>query len=295
MYKVCANQNMKMNSQTISKLAGVGALVIAAGLVQSSSGAVVTLDLLTAGSTAAGPSGSFFKQVATGAGTGNWDPFLSLDSKKGILQGYNTDANASAGSPDIVTGGGRTHSVTFGQLRYTTVGGIDFVRFSLDINEPGNPPEQYLALNDFRIFAPVGPGFANYSGSVAGLGTPLYNMDTVGNDRTVLMDYSLQSGSGVSDMELFVPLSLFGSLAADRSIVVYTRIGDGAGITGYPGISAWGADAGGFEEWRLSTTDKPVAVPEASTYVMAAGLIGGLGIVEVRRRRSQKSAVAAQA
>ena len=130
MCRIRLNQNMKMNSQTISKITGAGAALFAAALVQSSSASVISLDLLTAGSSAAGPNGSIFKQVATGAGTGNWDPFLTLDSKKGILQGYNTDANAStANNPNIVTGGGRTHSVTFGQLRYTTVGGIDFVRF----------------------------------------------------------------------------------------------------------------------------------------------------------------------
>ena len=284
----------------IQKLTGVGAALFAIGVGHNASAAVITVDLLTAGNSAAGPSGSIFTQVATGAGTGNWDPFLTLDSKKGILQGYNTDANASAANnPDIVTGGGRTHSVTFGQLRYTTAGGIDYVRFSLDINEPGNTPDKYLALNDFQIYAPVGPGFANYNGPVSGLGTALYNMDS-GADRTVLMDYSLQSGSGVSDMELFVPLSLFNGLAANRSIVVYTRIGDGTGV-GRPSIldKDWEASSGGFEEWRLSSidtpvpTDTPVPVPEASTIVMAVGLCGGLGLMEFRRRQKRVEPVVA--
>ncbi len=274
---------------TLSSLTGLGIATVVCLTAGDAAGAVIPLDLLTANATAAGPSGSIFKQIGTGAGTGNWDPFLSLDSKKGILSGYNTDASSSAYDPNIVTGGGRTHSVTFGQLRYTTVGGTDYVRFSLDINEPATTPERYLALNDFRIFAPAGSGWANYNGPISSLGTALYDMDTGGN-RTVLMNYSLQSGSGVSDMELFVPLSLFGGLSANRSIVVYSRIGDGTGIDpcDYP-ISDWGANAGGFDEWRLSTTDKPVPVPEASTVVMAFGLCGGLGIIEYRRRHRRVS------
>ncbi len=55
----------------------------------------------------------------------------------------------------------------------------------------------------------------------------------------------------------------------------------------YSGLFA----AGNSLSYHLGGT--PTPVPEASTYVMAAGLIGGLVIVEVRRRRSQKSAVAA--
>lgn len=281
---------MKTKVKIIPKLAAVGVVVAVSNFVCSSSAAVI--DLLTANTSQPGPLGSVYKQVGTGSGTGNFDPFLTLNNgNNAVLEGYNTDQKNNLFYPDTsAVAAGRTHSLTFGQLRYLEInlgGGTQkYLRFSLDINEANSAAAKYLALNDFKIFAPPGAGFATYNGSLSGLGGAIYDLDDGGVDRTVLLDYGLQTGSGTSDLDLFVPLSLFAGVPLDRSIVIYSKFGDTNGVS-YPGIdsSLWKEDSG-FEEWRLYTTDTPVAVPEPATVAFGLAMVGGLGLLEIRRRKN---------
>jgi len=195
-----------------------------------SANAGTTLNLTVAGN-AGILNGAFYQQVnPQPTGTGVIDSFLRIQAA-GNEQGYNTDASPP---PLDDKAGIWTHSITLSSLDIfhigsafsptpggntdgTTAGAGDYYRFLLDINQNSGGNNNLLSLNSVKIFA--GPGLATYSGTLAGLGTPLYDMDTTG-DNSVLMDYALNSGSGSGDMFLYVSTSLFAGRAPTDNVVL---------------------------------------------------------------------------
>ena len=252
--------------------------------------AVSTIDLTYAGAPGGfGPSGSIFRLYSIGSGTGNFDPFLALsDGGASPISGYSTDASSGSGVGTQQIDASKTRSLTYGDLRYVTEGGTDYVRFLLDINEPSGGFNSLLVLSDLQIFAPTTSpeNSATYSGSIVSMGAPLFDL----GDTRVLMDYSLQSGSGTSDIEALIPLSLFsGILSTNQRIVFYSEFGNTNGLIPSKGFPQ---DAGGFEEWRFDIGNPlvpppppPPPVPEPATFAFAGVLVAGLAFAEVRRRR----------
>jgi hypothetical protein len=111
-------------------------------------------------------------------------------------------------------------------------------------------------------------------------------MDVTGHDYSVLLDYSLNHGSGSGDLIMYVPYKFIQSeVGKNKYLVLYSSFGDADGSD----LISSGSDAG-FEEWAYYPGDPvppPVpgsGVPLPSTAASGAVVLGLLGV----RRRSRK-------
>ena len=200
----------------------------------------------------------------TGTGTGVINAFVRVQ-KSGSEQGYNTSVrDATHPEFDENTDPNFTRDLPLADVPIVEVE-IDGVttlayEFLLDINE--TKPKSLLTLDDVEIYvAPT--ALANPVYPFVGQATPTYNMDDVadGDDGNyVLLDYSLQSGSGQSDMFLYVPVSAVkdvyeaanGPLTGTEHLYFYTQFGLNQDHELPGGEAAPDADSDdGFEEWAV--------------------------------------------
>ncbi len=193
----------------------------------------------------------FYNANAGPTGSGVIDPFVRIH-KKGIEQGYNTDGRPlyydENHSPTF------TRSLLLSDVPVVDLGGTYYREFLLDINQQNNSKGHLLSLDEIAIYqADVG----DLTGPRSGLGGPVYDLDGAG-DNGLLLNYSLQHGSGSGDMLAYIPDSVFGD---QDYVYLYSMFG-----TTQPG------DAG-FEEWAVRTGSVPPRVP-----VPAAVLLGMLGL-----------------
>ncbi len=175
-------------------------------------------------------------------GTGVIDSFLRIQHN-GTEQGYNTDGDLQYNEKT-----GFTHSLQLSAVPIVNIGGTDYREFLLDINQENNHP--LLSLDALQIYqADVG----NRTGPIGGFGTPRYSL---GSDNWILLDYSLNDGSGSGDLFAYIPNSVFGS---GEFVYLYSKFGAHSPYTANDR----------FEEWAVRTPDNTV-VP------VPAGLILGL-------------------
>lgn len=227
------------------------------------------IDLTNAGADIKAPSGVRFIQGGTGAGTGQFDPFLSISpgGKATAEQGYNSLKGApgipqfdeSYGGPS----GGHTHPVKASAIPPILIGSTLYREFSLDANETGS--EDFISIDQIKIFLDDDNNLAGYNGTTFTANntgtspTLLYDMDA-GGDTTVLMaTQSLTPGSGVSDITVLVPDTMFpancfyGSTTCTQWLYFFTQSGAYVETAGNPvgpaGVQKWDVSAG-FEEWR---------------------------------------------
>ena len=145
-------------------------------------------------------------------------------------------------------------------------------------DEKNSAAGRFITLDKLQLFQSPQGSLSSYPN----LGTKVYDLDAGGNN-SILLDYSLNHGSGSGDMFANIPDSLF-----DPSVpfvYLYSQFGDSDDYS----------DAG-FEEWAVlkGSTPPPVnEVPAPATLVFAA-LGCGLGLV-VRRVRGKSRGIAAQA
>jgi hypothetical protein len=244
----------------------IAALGLAA-LVPSMNGAIV--DLGTSGSTTI--NGAI---IETGtihpAGTGVFEPFLTIQAS-GFEQGY----NSSEGNFDTKREPVWNHEIRFSDLQVTTINNVDYYGFAIDINEPNSGPNAPISLDAFKIFTSATlqtSTSTNHKGYFNGsLGTLRYDLG--GNS---VLYYDAQSGSGTSDINIFVPVSLFAGAQANDFVYVYERFGNTE------------TSEGGFEETRLIAGITPV--PEMSALFPIVGLIVAVGSTHILRRRKMAQA-----
>ena len=104
-----------------------------------------------------------------------------------------------------------------------------------------------------------------------------YDMDA-GANNTVLLDYKRNSGgSGIADMALLIPSSVFLGANVNDTVYLYSRFG--GDVTG---ASADSTSDAGFEEWTAGRGERTVVVPEPSSFLL--GLIGAATLIARRRR-----------
>jgi len=222
-------------------------------------------------------------------GTGVFNPFLSLQASP-VEQGYNTSSGGPGqGFLDTKRVPQWNHDLHVGDLATITIGTTDYYAFELDANETGNGnANRLLSIDNIRVYTSgtdtaksVGNDLAKIALDSGGLGTlryaqnPLFNSTGGFNTaNTVKIDASRSeggstSGSGSSDLIVYIPVSNFGT--ADKGDFVY--------FYNLNGVNQ-GSDAG-FEEWKAWTTTVPDG---GNSLVLLGSALTALGVFAGRRK-----------
>jgi hypothetical protein len=232
-------------------------------LIAAASAPAATTNLTTAGSSGSVNGALFQTTSVRPTGTGVIDPFLRVQAN-GTEQGYNTSGRPVAF--DEHTDPNYTRDLVLNELATTTISGIAYFEFLLDINEPNGGGQNLLTLDKLQFY--TSPTGSQTTSNVASLGSLCYDLDA-GTDNAVLMDYNLASGSGSGDVRIFIPISAFAAAAATDFVYLYCLFGEGS------------SSGDGFEEFAALTGAGPV-IPLPTTAALATVGIASLG---VRRRR----------
>ena len=194
-----------------------------------------TLDLTVRGSASEVNDALFRQSDAQPTGTGLISSFVRIQGS-GVESGYNTDARPLQFQEK--SGPKFTRSLRLSDVPVAVVNGVGYRQLLLDINQTSASP--LLSLDELKIFLgdrgnPT--GYDPATGRLAGLDAA-YDLDAVG-DTTVLLNYSLNHGSGSGDLAVLIPDRVFGSAAGDPFVTLYSSFGKSAGGNA------------GFEEWAV--------------------------------------------
>jgi hypothetical protein len=181
-------------------------------------------------------------------GTGVIDSFVRIQptGNADTGEGYNTDYRPlqydENYSPIF------TRSLPLSALSTTTINGTTYYRFLLDINEPNDKSDGLISLDQVELYLGNAPDLHNYvPGSGFGAdATSVYNMDAI-SDVSILLDASLNNGSGSGDMWMYVPTADF--TGPNQYVYLFSHFGDVDGM------------AGGFEEWASVLDPVPGSIP----------------------------------
>jgi hypothetical protein len=194
-------------------------------------------------------------------GTGFIMSFVRIQgaaSGGGIEQGYNTTARPV--QFDENTSPSFTRALTAGAVPRVTINGTDYREFLLDINQKHSSP--LLSVDQVQLFFADTSNLTGYdlgtSTLTAADGSRLAPAFTL--SQPVLLDASLNHGSGSGDMLLDVPDADFIGTTVNTYVYLYSKMG------GQPGASA----NGGFEEWAVKSngvTQPPTATGSISGHV----------------------------
>jgi len=256
---------------------GLAAFVVA--ITSGGRASAETIELTSVGSSGT-INGALFQQTSPQpTGTGVIDSFVRIQNK-GVEQGYNTSARPV--QFDEKTDPNYTRALLLSEVPVVNINGTNYRQFLLDINEVNNDPGRYLSLDGLQLFQANTGNLDSYPN----LGTKIYDLDA-GGDHSVLLDYTLNSGSGSGDMFLYVPDSLFDPSLSN--VYLWSQFGLNPNAT---------TDAG-FEEWAVlegASTPPVNEVPAPATLVFAA--VGcGLGLLgrAVRKFRGKSASATCQA
>lgn len=206
------------------------------------------LDLTTAGATGSFGVGAFLQTNPQPTGTGVIKSFVRLQAN-GSERGFNTDHSPLNGELAGIKPGAWTHSVSVSALTPVDHNGVPSIQFLLDINQTGSNP--LLSLDELQVYTATGPSLSSHA---AVFGSNLiYNM---GAGNRILLDYSLNSGSGSGDLYFWLPTSLFAGLDS-QFLYLYSKFGASGGDC---------ATNDGFEEWAYIAY--PVAVRDQTWSAM---------------------------
>lgn len=202
------------------------------------------------------------------AGTGIFNTFVQLQAQGRSTneQGYNTTVNNVL---DNKSSDQFNHEITIGQVPTKTLNSVVYREFSLDINESANTP--LLSMDGLKIILSTTP---NQSSTPLPTGTTIYDLDSLG-DNWVKLNYNfISTGSGASDLNVYIPNSLFAGHADTTYVYLWSQFGLQTCCT---------ADAG-FEEWRVSPVSTVVPEP-ASVILLGSGFVG-IGLWSMKRRKN---------
>jgi hypothetical protein len=226
--------------------------------------------VLDLGSSSSGSlGGAFFSTTdANPAGTGVFDPFLSIQNNPDG-QGYN-GTNDNFDTKRVPQW---NHEIQFSQLQATTVNGGQYYGFVVDINRPnGGPASVVISLDSLKIWTSATlqtDTSTDASGKFNGsLGTLVFDL---GPDNSVIYN-DQQQGSGSGDINIFIPVSDFAGVKPSDYVYMY---------------QAWGnldMSNGGFEETALISGVVPV--PEIAPSSVICGFLGLVVAVSSRRALS---------
>ena len=242
----------------------LASLGLAATLLAASSNATV-LDL---GSDGSGTINGARFEVGSihPAGTGVFQPFLTLQSN-GTEQGY----HSSSGNFDTKREPVWNHEIRFSDLQQTTINGVAYFGFAVDVNEPNGGGKTDISLVGLSLWtsATIQNSTSTDSNGVfnGSLGTLRYDLGA----NSVLYD-DQHRGSGESDINIYIPVSYFAGAQANDYVYMYQRWGNADAMT-----------EGGFEETRLIAGITPI--PELSSFFPIIGLMVAVGSTSYLRKR----------
>ena len=239
---------------------GIWGAVLALGLFLATSASAISVDLRPGAGSVGTVNGAQFEfDDQQPAGTGVLNSFLRVQNTP-TEEGYNT-SNPVFPFDEVAPAGGFTRDLQFGELQQ--IGGNYL--FVLDINEPSGDSASLISLDKLQIY------ISNTGGQnttvLGDLGTLIYDLDA-GVDSEVLLDYDNAPGSGVSDMLMTLPSSVFAGVSPTDFVILYSAFGN--------------ADASqdGFEEWAHVT----VPIPEPGS-----ALLMGLGLMALAGRTRRET------
>jgi uncharacterized repeat protein (TIGR01451 family) len=222
---------------------------------------------LTTGSITMGDA-TFSKTTPIGAGTGNYDPFLTThdgngQTNDGVAEGFNHDQ-----TPILDTDDARTHSLKLSDMPIELINGVAYYEFRVDLNESNSAAGKLVSLNEFKLYTSASPAtLADFDSTTDELGagfTKVYDLDAGGDVTLILKDDN--SGSGTDDYSVLIKASAFGNVdPAQTYVTLYTNMGSQAT-----------PEDGGFEEWKIggdvagSSTGTP-AISIDKTFVNVSG------------------------
>ena len=241
----------------------IATLGAAASLLATSNAAVVDLDKNNSGTA----NGALFEVGSIHpAGTGVFEPFLTIQAN-GDEQGYNGSNN----NFDTKRVPQWNHEIRFSDMTQTTIGGTAYYGFAIDVNEPNGGGKADITLTDLRIYTSSTiqtstsvDGSGDFNGSLGALRYDLGNNEVYYVDR--------HHGSGESDINVYVPVSLFAGAQGNDYVYMYQRWGSADAMT-----------EGGFEETRLIAGITPI--PELNALFPIVGLMVAVGSTHILRRR----------
>jgi len=183
-----------------------------------------------------------------GSGTGSYNTFLAIQDNNdpnAYEQGFNSDDSGSLDPTNTEMDAAKSHTVKLGDLVVTSVNGVLYYEFRVDLNESNSDPTiAQISLDTFKIYtstdATIESSTTLFTQNLA------YDMDA-GNDVSVLMTDGQSSGSGTDDYSVLVPVSNFAGLDP-ATTYVYLFIQMGAADGSPP--DTWGVNAT-FEEWNI--------------------------------------------
>src|SRR5262245_36900169 len=198
---------------------------------------------LTTGSITIGDA-TFSKTTPIGAGTGNYDPFLTThdgnvngQTNDGVAEGFNHDQKSVLDTDDA-----RTHSLKLSDMSVKLINGVAYYEFRVDLNENNSAAGKLVSLNEFKLYTSASPAtLADFNNTTDELGsgfTKVYDLDAGGDKTLILKDDN--SGSGTDDYSVLIKASAFGNVDPEQTYVtLYVNMG-----------SQSAPEDGGVEEWK---------------------------------------------
>lgn len=278
---------------------------LAATIMSSGTASAVEYDLTPSGNNAfnvpgdVGGTAIFSDYFTQPAGTGVFQPFLTLDANgqtstglNTVEQAYNTDG-FTAMYLDQLRPNWNTR-LTLGSLAQVNRSGVLYYAFLLDANEPGGN-KSLISVDNVRIYTSA-------ADNTAAVGNDLSQLNTLGTLRWALNDPTKNAngqfninnwikldaaqenvdaganvsngGSGKSDMIAYIPVSAFAGALPTDYLWFYNL--NGVHYT----VDKDLASTSGYEEWRAVVNTPPGNVPDGgATLVLLAGGLSGLAML----------------